>query len=195
VALVDRVQRIIASPQTEWPVIALEPSTPASLYSSYIVPLAAIAPICSLVSTLAFLHRSLIFAVVIALVSYIIELVGVFVIALIADALSPSFNGVKDQSQALKWIAYAYTPRWVAGIAALIPVVGALIILLGGLYSLYLLYLGVVPVMRVPQEKAAGYTIVVIVASIVLFVVIGFVVGLLVAFLTAGAILSSGGVH
>jgi hypothetical protein len=192
---VDRVQRIIASPQTEWPVIAAEPSTPASLYSSYIIPLAAIAPICTVISTIVFLHRTIIFGIIVAIVSYIIELVGVFVIALIADALSPSFNGVKDQNQALKWIAYAYTPRWVAGIAALIPVVGSLIILLGGLYSLYLLYLGVVPVMRVPQEKAAGYTIVVVVATIVLFVLIGVVLGILIAFLTAGAILSTGGAH
>jgi hypothetical protein len=195
VALADRVQRIIASPQTEWPVIAAEPATPATLYSSYIVPLALIAPICSIISAIVFLHRSIVFGVIIALVSFIIELIGVFVVALVADALSPSFNGVKDQTQALKWIAYSYTPRWVAGIAALIPVIGALIILLGGLYSLYLLYLGVVPVMRVPQEKAAGYTIVLVVATIVLFVLVSVVVGILVAFLTAGAILSTGGLH
>jgi hypothetical protein len=190
---VDRVQRIIASPQTEWPAIAAEPSTPATLYSGYIVPLALIAPICSTISTLLFLHRSIVFALVIALVSFIFELVGVFIVSLIADALSPSFNGIKDQNQALKWVAYSYTPRWVAGIASLIPVVGPLVILLGGLYSLYLLYLGVVPVMRVPQEKAAGFTIVLVLATIVLFVLIGVFVGLLVAFLTAGAILSTGG--
>jgi len=195
VALVDRAQRIISSPQTEWPVIAMEPATPAALYSGYIVPLALIAPICSIVSTVAFAHRTILIAVVAALVSFIIELVGVFVIALIADALAPSFNGAKDQVQALKWIAYSYTPRWVAGFAALIPIVGPLIILLAGLYSLYLLYLGCAPVMRVPPEKAAGFTIVVVIASIVLFVLVGIVVGILIAALTAGAIISSGGIH
>jgi hypothetical protein len=117
------------------------------------------------------------------------------VVALIADALAPSFNGVKDQTQALKWVAYAYTPRWIAGIATLIPVLGALIALLGSLYSLYLLYLGAVPVMRVPTEKAAGFTIVMIVASIVLFFVVGIALGLIFTLLAAGAIISTGGVH
>jgi hypothetical protein len=192
---VDRAQRIIASPQTEWPAIAVEATTPAALYSGYIIPLALIAPVCSIVSTVAFAHRTILIGVVAGLVSFIMELVGVFVVALIADALSPSFNGMKDQTQALKWIAYAYTPRWVAGFAALIPLVGPLIILLAGLYSLYLLYLGCVPVMRVPQDKAAGFTIVVVIASIVLFVLVGFVIGILIAFLAAGAIISAGGVH
>jgi uncharacterized Tic20 family protein len=49
--------------------------------------------------------------------------------------------------------------------------------------------------MRVPPEKAAGFTIVVVIASIVLFVLVGIVVGILIAALTAGAIISSGGIH
>jgi len=44
---------------------------------------------------------------------------------------------------------------------------------LAGLYGLYLLYLGLPRLMKCPQEKAAGYTVVVVVCAIVLSVVIG----------------------
>ena len=53
----------------------------------------------------------------------------------------------------------------------IIPSLGILGIV--GLYSLYLLYLGLPVLMKVPQDKALGYTVVTIVAAIVIFAVIG----------------------
>ena len=50
-----------------------------------------------------------------------------------------------------------------------------------GLYSLYLLYLGLPVVMKSPKEKAMGYTAVVIIAAIVLFMVIGLAAGMVVS--------------
>ena len=47
--LVERVKRILMSPRTEWEVIDTEPTTPAQLYTGYIAPLAAIAPIAQLI--------------------------------------------------------------------------------------------------------------------------------------------------
>jgi hypothetical protein len=57
----------------------------------------------------------------------------------------------------------------------LVPVLSWLGIV--GLYSLYLLYLGLPVLMKVPEEKALGYTAVVIIAAIVLFLVVGLVAG------------------
>ena len=56
---------------------------------------------------------------------------------------------------------------------ALIPGLRFLAIL--GLYSLYLLYLGLPVLMKSPKEKAFGYTVVVILCGIVLSVIIGVV--------------------
>ncbi|MBA3318680.1 MAG: YIP1 family protein, partial [Gemmatimonadales bacterium] len=75
--------------------------------------------------------------------------------------------------QALKVAGYSYTASWVAGIFLLIPVLSFLSIL--GVYSLYLLFLGLPVLMKAPKEKALSYTVVVILAAIVLFMVIGFV--------------------
>jgi hypothetical protein len=104
-----------------------------------------------------------------------LTLVGTYVLALIIDALAPTFDGQRNQIQALKVAAYSSTAAWVAGIFALIPWLGVLGIL--GLYSLYLLYLGLPVLMKAPREKALPYTAVVILAAIVLFMVIGMIVG------------------
>jgi hypothetical protein len=110
-----------------------------------------------------------------AVARYLGALVGVYVLALIIDALAPSFGGQKDQLRALKVAAYSATASWVVGVVGLVPALGILGLL--GLYSLYLLYLGLPVLMKAPAERATGYTIVVIVAAIVVFVVIGVVTG------------------
>ena len=43
--LIGRVQNILLTPKTEWPVIAAEPETTAGLYTKYILILSAIGPI------------------------------------------------------------------------------------------------------------------------------------------------------
>ncbi len=100
----------------------------------------------------------------------------VFVVALIVDALAPSFGGTKDRVQALKTVAYCYTASWVAGIAAIVPFISLLIMLAAGIYGIYLLYLGLPHTMKCPQDKAAGYTAVIIIVVIVLSLLIGAVV-------------------
>jgi Yip1 domain len=103
----------------------------------------------------------------------VLTLIVVYVLALIIDALAPTFSGTKSQIQALKVAAYSYTAAWLAGIFALVPGLRFLGIL--GLYSLYLLYTGLPVLMKSPAEKALGYTVVVILCGIVLSVIIGLV--------------------
>ena len=102
--------------------------------------------------------------------TYLLTLGGVYVLALIIDALAPTFNGKRSQIQALKLAAYSMTASWVAGIFDLIPVLWPLTLL--GLYSLYLLYLGLPILMKTPSDKAVGYIAVVIIIAIVLSMVI-----------------------
>ena len=177
--LVERVKRILLSPQTEWEVIDAEPTTPAELYTRYIIPLAAIGPVSQLIgfSVFGFMGYRVPIgtAITYALATYILTLIGTYALALVIDALAPSFGGKRSQIQALKVAAYSSTAAWVAGTFALIPALSVLSIV--GLYSLYLLYLGLPTLMKAPQGKAMGYTVVVIVAAIVIFVIIGTIAG------------------
>jgi hypothetical protein len=182
--LVQRVKRILLSPRSEWAVIDAEPTTPAALYTGYIMPLAAIGPVSQVIGysvfgiTVPFMGTYRVpigSAITSAVVGYILTLAGTYVLALIIDGLAPTFNGQRSQIQALKVAAYSSTAAWVAGIFALIPGLRLLGIL--GLYSLYLLYLGLPILMKSPREKALGYTVVVILAAIVLFIVIAVIAG------------------
>ena len=181
-ALVDRVKNILLTPKTEWPVIDAEPTTVPELYKGYIMPLAAIGPIASAIG-MSDVRRLPIWAsatgypsprhLTQAVVQYVLMLVGVFVLAIIIDALAPTFGGTPNRTQALKVAAYSYTAAWVAGIFGLIPALSILGIL--GLYSFYLLYLGLPVLMKSPEDKALSYTVVVILCGFVLAMVIAYV--------------------
>lgn len=181
-SLMERAKKIVLQPKTEWPVIDAEQTTTGALYTGYIIPLAAIGPIASIIGwsvfgmSLPFLGSFRIpiaYAVRAAVVSYIAGLIGVYVLALIIDALAPTFGGQKNQIQALKVAAYSATAAWLAGIFSIFP---ALAILgLVGLYSLYLLFLGLPVLMKAPEDKAMGYTVVVILCAIVLGILVSYI--------------------
>ena len=184
--LVGRTKNILLSPKQEWQVIGGEATSVGGLYICYIVPLAAIGPVASIIGTAIFgisvpsvgTYRVPIGAAVRqGIAQYVMALVGVFVLALIIDELAPYFRGQENRYQALKVATYSSTAVWVVGIVGLIPALSILGLL--GLYSLYLLYLGLPVLMKVPQQKAMGYTVVVIMCAVVLFFVIGMIVGLL----------------
>ena len=169
-SLVDRVKGILLSPKEEWPKIGSETATVPSIYSSYIMILAAIGPI-------ALMLRSMFFgffgAIVGAIVMYVVALGCTYVMALIVDALATTFGGEKNFVQSLKLAAYASTAVWVAGILHLLGGLAGILILLAALYSLYTLYLGITVLKKCPQDKAVPYTLVVVVCVVVLFAILG----------------------
>ena len=161
-ALVERVQSILLRPKQTWPVIAAEPADVASIYTGYVVILAAIPAIAgfigwTLVGGGAFgvtYHLPVLAGALRMLLSYALSLAMVFVLALIVDALAPTFGGTKSQIQALKLVAYASTAGFVGGIFSLIPSLGILG-LLAAFYSIYLLYTGIPVLMRCPPGRPA----------------------------------------
>lgn len=191
--LVERVKRLLLSPRTEWGVIDAESTTPAALYTGYVLPLAAIGPIAQVIGYSVFgisvpflgTYRVPIgSAITNAILTYVLALIATYLLGLIIDGLAPTFGAQRSPIQALKVAVYSSTPAWLAGVFALVPGLRPLQIL--GLYSLYLLYLGLPMLMKAPRDKAPGYTVVVVLASIVLFMVIGFTAGRFLAVPTAG---------
>lgn len=172
--LIQRVKNILTTPNTEWPVIDSEPATIGSIYKNYVVILAAIPPVCLLIGLFllggGYLPMNFILAQ--AVLTYLLSLVSVYVLALIIEALAPSFGGTKDRLKAFKVAAYASTAAWVVGIFYLLPFLVVLGIV-GGLYSLYLLYLGLPVLMKTPADKSIVYTVAIVVAAIVINILVG----------------------
>jgi hypothetical protein len=177
--LVERAKNLLLKPKEEWPVISGETHTVQDLYTKYVMILAAIPAVAGLigfsligVSGFGYSYRIPIATGLAQMVlQYLLSLGGVYAMALIIDALAPSFEGDKSFGQALKVAAFFPTASWLAGVFYVIPALGVLAIL-GGIYSLWLLYLGLPLLMNVPDEKAVPYTIVVVIVTIVLIVLI-----------------------
>jgi hypothetical protein len=189
--IIARAKSMLLSPRAEWPLVAAEPDTVGGLYSGYIAVMAAIPAIVHFLSStligvsvpfLGSFRVPMTVGLTTAVVSYVLALVGTFVVALIVDALAPSFGAEKNRVQALKTVAYAYTAYWVASILGIIPGLGLIAVLAGGIYSIYLLNMGLPFTMKCPPEKAIGYTAVSIVVAIVIGWVLALIVGSLAGF-------------
>ena len=195
--LVGRVKRLLLTPSTEWDRIDAEPATIRGLYVGYVCILAAIPAIASLIGGQLFGHGmfgislkpSLTSAIVGAVVTYGMTLLSVFLLALIIDALAPSFDGQKNRVQAFKVSAYTGTAGWTFGVLNVFPPLG-IIVMLASLYGLYLLYLGLPKLMKAPKEKAFGYTAVTILCAIVLFIVVGAISGAVAGMAVLGGAMS-----
>ncbi|MEC5384610.1 Yip1 family protein [Uliginosibacterium sp. H3] len=183
--IVERAKNILLSPKSEWPVIEAESSSVKSIYMEYLVLLALIPAVAgfigmSLIGYSAFgvsVRTPIVSGIANMILGYALSLVTVFVVALIADALTANFGGQKNPLNAFKLIAFSMTPGLLGGIFSLIPALGVLG-LLASLYGVYLLYLGVPTLMKVPEDKVAPYTVVLVICAIVVSVVIGAVVGI-----------------
>ncbi|MFO1012558.1 MAG: Yip1 family protein [Caulobacteraceae bacterium] len=188
--IIARAQGILLKPNEEWDKIAAEPATIQSLFVGYAAILAALPALTGLLGGLIFMHN--IFAgLATALVGYALGLGAVFALGYIADALAPSFGAEKNLIQAMKLVVYSWTATWVAGILSFIPVLGGLISLVGFGYGCYLLYLGVPKVMKAPADKAVTYTVVIIVAGIVLYACIVGITAAVLGMVAAASIASA----
>lgn len=171
----SRAKNMLIAPKNEWPVIADEAADVASLYTGYILPMAAIPPVCSFIglTVFGFMGYRMGFGAALgwAITRYVLSLVGVYVAALIASKLAPTFGGRDNLVQGLKLIAYSATASWVGGVFALIPLLSILGALMA-LYSLYLLFTGAAVTMNVPEDRAVGYAAAVIIATIGVFLII-----------------------
>jgi ABC-type multidrug transport system permease subunit len=115
-----------------------------------------------------------------AAISFILSLVMLYLMGTIVNMVSPSFNGTSDKLQAMKLMTYASTPTWLVALVSWIPLLGALMTFAAIAYVVYLIYLGLNPVLGVPQEKVAGFTVVIVLIYIVLALIIsGIIVGVL----------------
>ena len=202
-ALMDRVKNICLTPATEWTVIAGESTSPGTLISGYVIPLAAIGAIAGFIGG-SIIGRTIPFVgtyrvgmtagLAGAIFTLVAAVVGVAIVAFLINALAPTFGAQKDNLQAWKVAVYSYTPAWVAGVLHILPLLGILTVL-AALYGIYLMYLGLPRLMKCPPDKAVGYTAVIVVCAIVVSLVVGAigaaVTGL--GMMTTGAMAGLGG--
>lgn len=178
--VLERAQAILLRPRETWPTIAGEDDSIARVYKSYLIYLAAIPAVAgfigqSLVGVGAFgitVRVPIVQGLVGMVVGYALTLALMYGMALVASALAPKFQGQAHVPSALKLLAYGATAGMVGGVLSLLPSL-AMLGLVAALYSIYLMYQGAPVLMKVPHEKAMGYTAALVACAVVLGLVVG----------------------
>jgi hypothetical protein len=184
--LIERAQAMVLRPKETWPTIEAEPATVGSLYRDWLVYMAAIPAVCAFIGLsivgggvlgMSF-HLPIVTGLANMITSYLMSLVLVYVVALLIDALAPTFGGTKNPIAALKVAAYGSTAAYLGGVFSLLPALGVLG-LVAAIYSIYLVYLGLPVLMKCPAERAGGYTAALVVCTLVAGLLLGAIRGAL----------------
>jgi hypothetical protein len=112
------------------------------------------------------------------LMGLIMAAIGFLIAVAVFNFLAGVFQGKPSFSRAFAAVSLAAIPAWVGGIvASIIPSIGFLVALAGGITSLVFLYRIMPLALEVPDHKRPVHFIVSIVAIIVINAVIGFMFG------------------
>jgi len=180
-AIMNRAKGILLTPKTEWPVIEAEKAEHSKVLLSWLLPLSLIPAVAALIgwgfigiSVGPVKFASFELGLRQAVLMLVSTLGGAYLTAYIINALAEKYASQKDLNQAFALVAYAYTPACLGGIFQLIPslaIIGSLI----GLYSLYLLYIGLPVLMKTPAEKNTSYFVVSLLCTIGVAIVLSIV--------------------
>lgn len=173
--IVERVKGILLHPRATWAAIDVEPTTTAALYLGYIAPLAGLAALARLIGVAVvgfpvIARPPFLTVLVWAVLYFAFELLAVDIIAYVIDWLGPVLGcpeceGLPRHLQALKVATYARTPLWIAGLATIIPTLQLAALIVGGLYAVYLLWLGIPELMKAPKHRIPVYALLTVVAA------------------------------
>ncbi|MGB4846175.1 MAG: Yip1 family protein [Ferruginibacter sp.] len=176
--IIDRVKNILLTPKTEWEVINGETATPQSLLIGYVLPLAIIASAGSLLKGFLFAGTyGLTYFIITAAIGFIAAVIAFYITVLIVDMLAPSFGSEKDMGKSAQLVAYSGTPSHIGSLLSFVPVVGWLVSLAAWGYGIYLMYLGIGPLKKTPEDKKVLYMIVAYLIMIVLTFIIIAILG------------------
>ena len=172
--LIERVKNILITPKTEWDVINGETATTQSLLMGYVLPLAIVSAVGPILNGLIFGGIiGMKFFIITAVIGLIVSAVGFYVTTIIVDMLAPSFGSEKNMGKSAQLIAYSSTPSFIAGLLSFIPVIGWILPFVAWAYGIYLMYLGIGPIKKTPEDKKIVYMIVAYVIMIVISLILG----------------------
>jgi len=163
--ILRRIVYLVFRPAAEWDLIAREPTSIAALLQRYILPLALLAPIATVIGMKTFdrdwdpVHGYLVPAdqiLATGVTTYFAIIGSIFALAAIFTLILPLFGGIRDYVAALKVAAYGAIPVLLAGATLLIPAM-AIIGIVGMCHTLYLYWMGAGRVLKVSPGGEAEF--------------------------------------
>ena len=168
-----RAKQMLLNPQTEYLAIEQEDMPHEKILKSYVLPLLLIPAL------FAFIGYGLVgysmngrhfnevgWGFRMAIVQILVMLGGIYLPALILNALADNFGATKNFNRAFSLISYAYTPMILAGIFHIHHSLWWIVFLVG-LYGLYLLFVGMKPMLKPAEDKAGTFSVIMMIVTVV----------------------------
>lgn len=178
--LIQRAIGIMFKFQDEWKTIQGEKWTVQDLFVKYALILGAIPAVCGFIGYALIGRTAPIIgtfrvpignAILWMVLQYVFSMGMVFGVAMVMDALAPTFGAKKDLLTSLKVVVFSWTAAWVGGVFMIVPAMAPLSFL-AGIYALVLLFFGMKTIRKVPADKLIGYYVAVLAVSLVLSVLV-----------------------
>jgi len=184
--IINRVKQIVLDPKSTWEIIKTEETSVKDLLLKFVLPLSLIPALASLIgygfiglNTGIYGNMSSIeCGASHAINIFVTTFIGILFSAWVISLLAPKFGTILSMDKAVKLVAYSYAPSLLAGVFYLIPALSVLAVI-GGIYSLYVLYLGFKPITNVNEEHKSNYFLISILSTIIVFVFITVVIGII----------------
>jgi len=171
---------LFSRPEQEWKRIAAEPSSVPGVMLGH-VALAALLPAVAwfygvteigwrVVGTPVRMTTES--TLIIVVLFYLAQLAGVAAIGLLIHWMSTTYGAVSSPARAIKLAAFTAAPLFLAGAVGFYPLLW-LDLLLGvaaACYTVYLLYIGIPPMMGVPRERGYLFASAALAVGLVMFI-------------------------
>ena len=156
----NRMINILIHPKEEWQAIRNEPTTYGDLLVQYVAPLAAIPPLAVIAGSFIFSKNlsdnALTPLLIPNLLWYCMYVLNVVVVGAVITSIVTPRDTQWTGLQGFKVAAYSFTPLFIAGFFVVIPKMDW-VIYTAMLYSIYLIYLGVMAIAGTSKKRSAGY--------------------------------------
>lgn len=185
IRILTRVKAMLVSPKSTWEKITTEDLDIKDLYQQYLIPLLAVSIFSAFIGMQVFgisipmfgnFRPPFFSALFSTIVHFVLASLSYLLAALIISKISHRFAGRSRLVDALKLLTFAAVPFLASGVFQLVPVL-SFVTLFFGLYTLYVYYLGICPMLDVPEGKRFVFTVVSLIVIVIVFMIVGLLIG------------------
>lgn len=180
--IIERAKLVLTDPKGCWQTISAEPLTVKLLIYRYVIGVGALTAICSFIGFSVLGPRPIGTGLIVLIGTVLLYPFVVLFYAWLMKQLTPYFQGTGTFEDCAKLAVFSGYPAAAGSVLHLVPLkICVLLASLIGLYGLYVFWLGMSPMLKLPDEKRVPFFVTFIASVIVCAVIFGMVFGGLMA--------------
>lgn len=189
----NRTKEIIINPDNEWIKIKNEVSESSNINSQILILFSFMMALGALIGSIVFNVNNLgsglnFLSIFVCINAFLLSYAGTYLSAYVFNELMNNYAKEKDFDKSLAVVINALIPYYIFSILAyIIPQLGIFFTILG-LFSIYLLWLGIKNLTDVPQEKRIGFLVLSSMIGVLIFFLLRFFLGSIYLFVSTNLI-------